>query len=109
MKYGTCVASRLSPFANAQQASCCGLWFVAVQGSLNLKLSSVHSGCTSPQSRYMFALCCMKLGKHIEAEKALQTDDKQVHCQEVRGSIGKRHPSLPSSRFDWHASLDTIV
>lgn len=36
------------------------------------------SGCTSAQSRYMFALCCMKLGRYLEAEKALESEDCPV-------------------------------
>jgi hypothetical protein len=41
-------------------------------------MTACSAGCTSPQSRYIFALSCMKLGKYIEAEKALSEDPKQV-------------------------------
>jgi hypothetical protein len=38
----------------------------------------LHAGCTSAQSRYMFAICCMKLGKYGEAEKALEAEGTPV-------------------------------
>ena len=36
----------------------------------------------------MFALCCMKLGRYLEAEKALEAEDCPVCSVEARIKLG---------------------
>lgn len=48
-----------------------------------------HAGCTSAQSRYMFAICCMKLGKYGEAEKALEAEGTPVRMSPIVLAVAK--------------------
>ena len=54
----------------------------------------------------MFALCCMKLGKYIEAEKALSEDPKQApngaYGHFLLGRIGRltNRPDTAAAHFE---------
>jgi hypothetical protein len=56
------------------------------------------TGLPSPQSRYLFALCCLQLGKLTEAEAALMPDNDTSKVPRAARRRARSAPPHPPPR-----------